>query len=70
MNKVKTKNFSNFSVQLKENKTAKKKLSNSLSITFRDDSSEITKRIPLREARALKNWLNKNVQDSEKISAQ
>jgi hypothetical protein len=64
MSEVKKKSFSNFSVSVKRNKTAKKKLSNSFSITFFDDSSEITKRIPIREARALKNWLNKNVPDS------
>lgn len=60
---VVTKHFSSFGLRLSRDSIGKKKLSNKLVITIPDSRSESKISLTLREAKTLKNFLNKHLAD-------
>jgi hypothetical protein len=60
---VVTKSFSSFDLRLSRDSIGKKKLSNKLVITIPDSRSESRISLTLREAKTLKNFLNKHLAD-------
>lgn len=60
----KEKSFSSFSVGLRTGSKRKQRLSNHLKINIEDDRVTTSQKLTLREARALKKWLNDNLPDN------
>ena len=58
-----SRDFSTFQVRLNQDKVGKKKLSNRLTIIVPDERSESVIKMTLREARALRKFLNDNLKD-------
>jgi hypothetical protein len=58
-----SRDFSTFQVRLTQDKIGKKKLSNRLTIIVPDERSESVIKMTLREARALRKFLNDNLKD-------
>ncbi len=56
-----TKKFSTFSIALRRDDVGKKKMSNSLTIEVPNDRTSTSIKLSLREAEALKNFLDKNL---------
>jgi hypothetical protein len=59
--KIVTKTFSTFSVALNRDDAKKKKMSNSITIEVPNDRTSTKIVLSLREAEALKNFLDKNL---------
>lgn len=56
--KGRTKTFSGFSVSLKTDSKLKKRLSNHLQISIETEPVSLSQRLTIREAQALRKWLN------------
>jgi hypothetical protein len=54
--------YSSFGVRIVRNNTSKRRLSNRVSVTIPDGRSESTFHLTIREARALRNFLNENLE--------
>jgi hypothetical protein len=59
--KTVVKKFSTFSIALSRDEVGKKKMSNSLTIEVPNDRTSTSIKLSLREAEALKNFLDKNL---------
>lgn len=58
-----SRDFSTFQVRLTQDKVGKKKLSNRLTIIVPDERSESVIKMTIREARALRKFLNDSLKD-------
>ena len=61
--------YSSFGVRIVRNNTSKRRLSNRVSVTIPDGRSESTFHLTIREANALRNFLNENLEESADTSS-
>lgn len=67
---MKTKQFTNFTISMTADSKAKKKLSNNVTITIDADNVSVDSKISLRDAHALRKWLDENLPQESKPTAQ
>ena len=61
--------YSSFGVRIVRNTTSKRRLSNRVSVTIPDGRSESTFHLTIREANALRNFLNENLNEGVDASS-
>ena len=61
--------YSSFGVRIVRNNTNKRRLSNRVSVTIPDGRSESTFHLTIREANALRNFLNENLNEGVDASS-
>ncbi len=61
--------YSSFGVRIVRNNTSKRRLSNRVSVTIPDGRSESTFHLTIREAKALRNFLNENLEEGVDASS-
>ena len=61
--------YSSFGVRIVRNNTSKRRLSTRVSVTIPDGRSESTFHLTIREANALRNFLNENLEESADASS-
>lgn len=61
--------YSSFGVRIVRNNTSKRRLSNRVSVTIPDGRSESTFHLTIREAKALRNFLNENLEENVDASS-
>ena len=61
--------YSSFGVRIVRNNTSKRRLSNRVSVTIPDGRSESTFHLTIREANALRNFLNENLNEGVDASS-